>query len=171
MLAMVSMLSSMFIAETSKGYAAAINHAGTLRMQSYRISTSLVQADEDELWETVYVTRQLADEFKSRLFSERIHNVLNKGSSDQVKAAYQGVERDWQKVMLPMLQEYIGNALAAKNQQYPKAHLIDLRKVYLGRVDEFVDKIHEFVRVLEEEAEGKIDQLQIMQIIVFMARA
>jgi two-component system nitrate/nitrite sensor histidine kinase NarX len=79
-LALVSMLSSMFIAETSKGYAAAINQAGTLRMQSYRISTSLVQADEDELWQTVNTTQALADEFRRRLFSERIHKVLDKGS-------------------------------------------------------------------------------------------
>ena len=167
-LAMVSMLGSMFIAETSKGYAAAINQAGTLRMQSYRISTSLVQADEDELWETVYVTRQLADEFKSRLFSERIHKVLDKGSSDEVRQAYQSVELEWQKVMLPMLQEYIGNALAAKNRQYPKSHLVNLRKLYLGKVDGFVDKVHRFVRALENEAEGKINQLQAMQIIVLL---
>ena len=167
-LAMVSMLGSVFIAETSKGYAAAINQAGTLRMQSYRISPSLVQADEDELWDTVYLTRQLADEFRDRLFSERIHNVLKKGSSDTVRQAYQDVEQEWNQVMLPLLQEYIGNALAARNRQYPKSHLVDLRKLYLGKVDGFVDRVHRFVRALENEAEGKIDQLQFMQSIVLM---
>jgi two-component system nitrate/nitrite sensor histidine kinase NarX len=167
-LALVSMLSSMFIAETSKGYAAAINQAGTLRMQSYRISTSLVQADEDELWQTVNTTQALADEFRRRLFSERIHKVLDKGSSEAVRQAYQDVEREWQQVMLPMLQEYIGNALAAQNRKYPKSHLVDLRRLYLGKVDGFVNRVHRFVRALEDEAEGKINQLQVMQIIVML---
>ncbi len=40
-LAFVGMLSSVFIAETSEGQAAAINQAGTLRMQSYRIASEL----------------------------------------------------------------------------------------------------------------------------------
>ena len=165
-LAVASMLSSVFIAETSKGYAAAINQAGTLRMQSYRIASSLVQANEDELWETVYQTRELADEFKERLFSDRIHNVLVKGASQNVTDKYLEVEAEWLHVMLPLLQEYIGNALAAKNKKYPKNHLINLRKVYLKKVDGFVDKVHNFVRALENEAEGKIDQLHFVQSIV-----
>ncbi|MCB1767497.1 MAG: type IV pili methyl-accepting chemotaxis transducer N-terminal domain-containing protein, partial [Candidatus Competibacteraceae bacterium] len=41
LLALLSMASSMFIAESSKGDAAAINLAGSLRMQSYRIATRL----------------------------------------------------------------------------------------------------------------------------------
>jgi nitrate/nitrite-specific signal transduction histidine kinase len=36
------MISSVIIAETAEGYAAAINQAGTLRMQSYRIACSLL---------------------------------------------------------------------------------------------------------------------------------
>jgi two-component system nitrate/nitrite sensor histidine kinase NarX len=34
------MISSVIIAETAEGYAAAINQAGTLRMQSYRFASS-----------------------------------------------------------------------------------------------------------------------------------
>jgi nitrate/nitrite-specific signal transduction histidine kinase len=43
LLALLSMISSIFIAESSKGDAAAINLAGSLRMQSYRIATRLQQ--------------------------------------------------------------------------------------------------------------------------------
>jgi nitrate/nitrite-specific signal transduction histidine kinase len=39
LLALLSMISSVLIAESSKGDAAAINLAGSLRMQSYRIAT------------------------------------------------------------------------------------------------------------------------------------
>lgn len=41
LLALLSMTSSVFIAESSKGDAAALNLAGSLRMQSYRIATRL----------------------------------------------------------------------------------------------------------------------------------
>ena len=41
LLALLSMTSSVFIAESTKGDATAINLAGSLRMQSYRIATRL----------------------------------------------------------------------------------------------------------------------------------
>jgi two-component system, NarL family, nitrate/nitrite sensor histidine kinase NarX len=53
LLALSSMISSVFIAESSKGDAAAINLAGSLRMQSYRIATRLQDAPDD-------VARQIA---------------------------------------------------------------------------------------------------------------
>ncbi len=168
LLAIVGMSSSVFMTETSKGYAAAINQAGTLRMQSYRIAASLVQTDEALLPEAARRTQQLADEFENRLLNERIHNVLSKGASEQVMDAYDDVERQWNQVMKPLLQEYLGSALALKNPQYPSAQVDDLRRVYLGRVDSFVDAIHRLVRELEDEAEGKIDRLQMIQLVVLL---
>lgn len=41
LLALLGMISSVFIAESTKGDATAINLAGSLRMQSYRIATRL----------------------------------------------------------------------------------------------------------------------------------
>ncbi|TNF35641.1 MAG: hypothetical protein EP315_05530, partial [Gammaproteobacteria bacterium] len=82
LLAVIGMVSSVFMADTSEGYAAAINHAGTLRMQSYRIASSLKSSGD--LKQAAYNTRQLADEFEERLYSDRIHNVFTKDVSDQV---------------------------------------------------------------------------------------
>ena len=47
-LGFTGMLGSIFIAETLKGEAAAVNQAGTLRMQSYRIASSLVHRSSVE---------------------------------------------------------------------------------------------------------------------------
>ena len=44
-LAVSGMMSSMIITDTAEGYAAAINQAGTLRMQSYRIASELPDID------------------------------------------------------------------------------------------------------------------------------
>ena len=41
--AFVSMVSSVIIAELTQGVASAINQAGTLRMQSYRMASALAQ--------------------------------------------------------------------------------------------------------------------------------
>lgn len=168
-LAMVGMLSSVFMAETSRGYAAAINQAGTLRMQSYRIAASLVQVDESDYAQAARRTQALADEFHTRLLSERIHNVLGKGgATDEVIGTYRQVEREWQGVMQPLLQEYVGIALALNNDRNRMRQLDDLRRVYLGKVDGFVDHVHRLVRALENEVEAKIDQLQFIQAIVLM---
>ncbi|CDH43266.1 hypothetical protein BN874_1120006 [Candidatus Contendobacter odensis Run_B_J11] len=50
LLALLSMISSVFIAESSKGDAAAINLAGSLRMQSYRIATRLQQPNSADAY-------------------------------------------------------------------------------------------------------------------------
>ena len=63
-LSLLGMFSSVFIAETTQGYAAAINQAGTLRMQSYRIASSLAHPMETDTPYSAESTRQLADEFE-----------------------------------------------------------------------------------------------------------
>lgn len=166
LLAVIGMVSSVFMADTSEGYAAAINHAGTLRMQSYRIASSLKSSGD--LKQAAFNTRQLADEFEQRLYSDRIHNIFTKDVSDQVRNTYRTVEKEWQSIMLPMLQEYIGGSLAEQGVGYTADGLENLKKVYLSKVDGFVDKVHAFVRALEDEAEGKIHQLRLIQIVVLI---
>ncbi|WP_177420412.1 type IV pili methyl-accepting chemotaxis transducer N-terminal domain-containing protein [endosymbiont of Lamellibrachia barhami] len=68
-LAVISMLISVFVAETTEGFAAAINQAGTLRMQSYRIASSLVHGPSDDTEKSVSTTGNLITEFEERLFS------------------------------------------------------------------------------------------------------
>ena len=82
------MFSSVFIAQTSEGYAAAINQAGTLRMQSYRIASSLVHFSATDTPYSVETTRQLVNEFEKRLQSSRIHNVVSKEASPSILRAY-----------------------------------------------------------------------------------
>ncbi|KRT56398.1 Type IV pili methyl-accepting chemotaxis transducer N-term [endosymbiont of Ridgeia piscesae] len=77
-LAVIGMLSSVFIADTSEGFAAAINQAGTLRMQSYRIASSMAHGIPGDMLGSGEVTRKLVAEFERRLFSPRIHTVLPK---------------------------------------------------------------------------------------------
>lgn len=163
-LAMIGMLSSIFISENSEGFAAAINHAGTLRMQSYRIASSLVHGTELDRSESVTSTRVLVDEFEDRLFSPRIHNVLTRGATEQVLEAYRTVERQWKEKIYPHLANYLildgRDVNAAERQQ-----ILEEKNFYLDNVDSFVQDIHAFVKVLELDADENNERLRLIQIV------
>ena len=166
LLAVVGTISSVFMAETSEGFAAAINQAGTLRMQSYRISSSLVQPGKTGTEEAAHITQRLVAEYEQRLYNPRIHDVLSKEASPKVQATYRAVEDEWESNMQPIMSEYVGRALGGKVDARTDTQLQQLKLAYLGRVDAFVDLIHAFVRALEDEAEEKIRQLRLIQIVV-----
>jgi len=169
LLSVVGMISSVFMADTSEGFAAAINQAGTLRMQSYRIASSLVQSGKGKIQQSAHVTQDLVAEFEQRLYNPRIHHVLSKESvSQQVLTTYRSVESEWEEHMQPIMSDYVGRALGGELDVGTAARLQELRLAYLGKVDAFVDLIHAFVRALEVEAEQKIQQLRFIQIVVLI---
>lgn len=163
-LAFLGMLSSVFIAETSEGQAAAINQAGTLRMQSYRIASALAHYTGDQEPARLQRAAQLIVEFEQRLHSHRLTGVLSKAADQQLHMAYHRVEQQWEQQIHPMLDAYI--ILAEKNLQSQNNLLaVDgLRTNYLESVDPFVATIDEMVKVLELEAEDNIQQLRLIQV-------
>jgi len=167
-LGVVSMVSSVFIAENSEGFAAAINQAGTLRMQSYRIASSLSHRAFTPTDDSGDITFQLVEEFEGRLHSPRIHNVLSKGTDPSVHEAYHVVEEQWNKVMLPKLQAYLDIARATVVTMADRQQGEIYRDFYLNNVDQFVQKIHYFVKTLEIDAENKNEQLRMMQIVALI---
>lgn len=170
-LAVVGMLSSVIIAETSEGLAAAINQAGTLRMQSYRIASSLVHGANLDAGKAGEITRKLVEEFEERIYSQRILNVLRSGASLQAKQAYKEVELRWRKNFLPQLKAYqLVMALGSKAAKGHGAQGAANKIAYLSNVDSFVDDIHYLVKILELDAEKKIQQQKLIQIVtlVFM---
>ncbi|PUD98394.1 MAG: hypothetical protein C3L25_03410 [Candidatus Sedimenticola endophacoides] len=165
-LGLISMFSSVFIAKNSEGFAAAINQAGTLRMQSYRIASSLVHRETPlTLDDGQGVTGRLVEEFEGRLFSPRIHNVLGRGTDPSVIDAYRVVELRWKEVMQPPLREYLAIENAHYASETDRLRLAEHRDFYLGNVDAFVEKIHHFVKKLEIDAENKNRQLRIIQLV------
>ncbi|MCG7895259.1 MAG: type IV pili methyl-accepting chemotaxis transducer N-terminal domain-containing protein [Candidatus Thiodiazotropha taylori] len=164
-LALSGMISSVIIAETAEGYAAAINQAGTLRMQSYRIASSLVhgnpQNDRPD-----NRSRLLVDEYNQRLHSPRIHDVLDKGAGEEVNNTYQRVESQWRELMQPNLSNYLAMTETTDHTALVSEKIHTSRQTYLSLVDGFVDDIHSFVEALEIEAEQKNEQLRLIQIIL-----
>jgi len=160
-LAIIGMLSSVLIARTLDGFAAAINQAGTLRMQSYRIASSLVHLEPEPGERAGTETEALVNEYNQRLLSPRIHSVLDKGASERVMLAYQRVEQHWKRQMEPPLQAYI----AARKGSLDHTYAENQKTFYLANVDGFVRDIHHFVKVLELDAEENTQQLHLIQLI------
>ena len=164
-LAFIGMLSSVFIAETSLGQAAAINQAGTLRMQSYRIASELADQVDVQDASRLQRTHSLVDEFEQRLLSPRLTGVLVKTADQKLHATYYEVKLQWRTEIRPLLEDYL--AIAEDNALFQDnpTKVADLRKQYLSEVDGFVGTIDNFVKVLEIEAEQKIELLRLIQII------
>lgn len=162
-LAFIGMLSSVFIAETSEGQAAAINQAGTLRMQSYRIASELAHHDADS--GRVDVARKLITEFETRLNNPRLTGVLAKTTDEKVHSAYYQVKLQWRTVVRPLLDDYLklSEDEIIFRDSADKIQL--LRQRYLALVDAFVADIDDMVKVLEMEAEEKIELLRLIQVV------
>lgn len=164
-LALLGMLSSVFIAETSEGQAAAINQAGSLRMQSYRIASALAHHTGKLSPQRLQRAAELTDEFSQRLNSHRLTGVLAKSRDPLLLGSFERVRMQWEQQMQPLLRAYIDTA-SGSNLSTDKMEVVDgLRTNYLESVDQFVESIDDMVKLLELEAEEKIQLLRLIQVI------
>jgi two-component system nitrate/nitrite sensor histidine kinase NarX len=147
LLAIGAMLSSMVIAQVNQGMAAAVNQSGSLRMQSYRVGMALADQSTTSA-EHNRRARALAAELAQRLASPRLLDAIPAATDDPVRVAYERVMVQWERVMLPAVDEALTDPDSIGYRQ---------------RVDGFVDEIHTLVRALEERAEHRIDLLRLMQ--------
>ncbi|MDQ5910511.1 MAG: two-component system, NarL family, nitrate/nitrite sensor histidine kinase NarX [Pseudomonadota bacterium] len=148
LLALLSMVSSMWIAESSKGDAAAINLAGSLRMQSYRIATRLqhrVNAETDHAEKAAHEI----SEFERRLAQLWQTGAISAAASNPRNQMLRAIETFWHENLRSVMQ------ISAANATPPTA--------YLHQVDDFVTKLDAFVKLLEENTEAKILLLRLVQ--------
>ncbi len=159
--AFISMLSSVIIAELTQGVASAINQAGTLRMQSYRIASALAQELDAGDLKPVYarITDKRAAEFEERLLDARLVSVLSKDPDDKLTAIYNHIFKQWQTRIKPLFFDSEGRSSYGKGGESRLG-----RAKYLSIVDEFVADIDKMVKLLEEDVESKIRLLRLIQI-------
>ncbi len=173
LLGVLTMLASTIIEEMTQGEAAAINQAGSLRMQSYRIATTLVynhSLESEEYWN---LTTQMVSEFEERLSNPRLTGVIPHSEDHALRIAYKRIEDQWQKKIRPVLLVYV-NLIAPKSGYFPTVPASDrtlwdstrknIRSRYLSIVDHFVEDINHLVMELEEDAEAKLRWLRLIQI-------
>lgn len=174
-LAFIGMLSSVIIAEITQGAAAAINQAGSLRMQSYRIASSLAPRHDVGPLAAAERTGQRVKEFNQRILSPRLTAMLPKEDTKQVRTAYNRIYTRWRQEIRPPLMAYVDEASERHAPKDPEARRIFeeksraaqtvARQQYLAVVDDFVAGIDHFVTLLEDDAEFNIQLLRVIQVV------
>ena len=157
MMAVSSMGVSLFIAERLEGQATAINQAGALRMQSYRLlARALTLYDGDaETWRQDL--RSAQREFEQRLSSPELAAVLLGRSAGSVGDQFIQLKESWRQHIRPQLAEYA--------RQPPPDGSGDTRsrQRLITKIDAFVPRIDMLVGLIEQGVESKIRRLRAIQ--------
>jgi two-component system nitrate/nitrite sensor histidine kinase NarX len=149
-LAVASMSTSWMVAETTQGSGKAINVAGSLRMQSWRMATLYQRALNGEPGYAQQL-QQAISRFENDLQAESILAVLPDDETAPLKQVYRKVEADWRtqiKVGLKKLPPVPPTMPAG-------AGVVD-------QIPEFVAGINDLVNKIEEAAEAKILVLRVI---------
>ncbi|MEW6131994.1 MAG: histidine kinase [Pseudomonadota bacterium] len=131
LLAVVSMSTSWLVAETTQGSGEAINIAGSLRMQSWRMA-SLYQrgaAGQESM-------RQAMARFESDLNAPSIVGLLPADETAELNRTYRRIDTAWRTQIKPGLSSSAGDVL--------------------DRIPDFVDQINTLVKQIEDATEAKI---------------
>ena len=146
--ALTGMGASVIVADTAQGDAAAINKAGALRMQSYRIASLLAPENPPAT-----VAQDLADAvqgFDERLYDHELTDAIPVAGTHPIRVQYETVVERWELQLRPHSVD--GSITTAT------------RTAFLGEVFSFVGDIHRLVDGLEENAEAKITRLRLIQV-------
>ncbi|PSJ22511.1 hypothetical protein CVH10_05310 [Halomonas sp. ND22Bw] len=144
LLALTSMLGSIIIAENARGDAAAINQAGALRMQAYRLLSTTQRADADS-----EARRAQIAELERSLASPAITGRLADDPRHPLNRQYRTVIAQWHDRLRPRMQA------AGVPATLP--------------VGDFVDQVDRLVDQLQREAESRIQLMRLFQgVILFL---
>ena len=139
--------------EQATGKASAINVAGSLRMQSYSVTTRIAKLPAAPADGTT-AAYEAIDGFEARLRSPMLVEALPKDANSELRRAYDGIVEKWERSVRPLARAAITVDAA--------------RPEFLAVVDRFVAGIDEFVVLLERDAEARIQRLRLWLGVAFV---
>ncbi len=148
LLALAATISATVFAELSTGKAAAINIAGSLRMQSYWITLQVLR-DGDGIHPPGEL-KHAVDEFESRLNSPQLAGGIPSNSADPTRRAYERVAASWSETLKP--------AIARAAMAGAPA-----RDAFVKRMSVYVIDVDRLVYLLEHDLEQRIQALRLVQ--------
>ncbi len=137
---LASMLGGMHLSDSIRGDAAALNKAGSLRMQAYRLALLANEAAVKDL--PIYIA-----EFESTLATPALMTAIDKNTQHDLSRRYVQVQHQWRQLMLPLLQ-----------QSPPQ------KRAFRLEVPIFVDLLDGFVGELQAESERKLSFIRGLQV-------
>ena len=144
-LAVASMSTSWMVAETTQGSGKAINVAGSLRMQSWRMASIYQRILQDGKPEYRENLQQAITRFESDLKAGPILSVLPDDETAPLKQVYRQVETNWRTQIKPGL----SNLTATFPTTVTDSTVLD-------QIPGFVARINDLVKQIEDAAEAKI---------------
>ncbi len=148
LLALAATISATVFAELSTGKAAAINLAGSLRMQSYWITLQVLRTG-DRGHSPAELQQALAD-FESRLNSPQLAGGIPSNSADPTRRAYERVAASWSGTLKPAVARAVTEGAPA-------------RDAFVARMAAYVLDIDRLVYLLEHDLEQRIQALRLIQ--------
>lgn len=153
LLSVVGMASSIIIAETMQGKGAAIDLAGSLRMQSHRIVNLVLLAQEKQNPDDKRAAQTALQRFDSTLRNGRLLRALPTDPQSTLQIHYRALIKDWQQHLQPGMVEVLeGTGLDG----------VTARRTYggnvamLGKIDGFVERVDQFVKLLSQNMDAKV---------------
>ncbi|MFZ1494612.1 MAG: type IV pili methyl-accepting chemotaxis transducer N-terminal domain-containing protein [Candidatus Competibacter denitrificans] len=153
LLALLSMISAVLTAKSAQGDADAINLAGSLRMQSYRIATRLQDTQSTGSQHIENVQEEIV-QFEQRLTQLWQTGPIASVTDDPIRHRLNRIASAWRDTLKPLLISATGDA--------------SLSPVYLQQVDTFVSQLDQFVKQLVENTETKIQRLRLIQGVILL---
>ena len=143
--AILGMASSGIIAESVQGSGEAINLAGSLRMQAYKMNSLALTARQQEAGDASMRLRTAIDSFESTLSDTRITDVMPSQTGSALSRSYARVREGWHTRVKPRFLDE-ADGIPGKLGSAP---LID-------DVTLFVDEINDLVKQIEQDTEAKV---------------
>ena len=151
-LALFGIVSSVIIAQTLRGEAAAINQSGALRMLTYAASTELLQPSLEDSASRQLRLEQALDRFEQKLNGAVLTRTIPVNPTDNVRQAFDEIAANWSGSIRP------GIVQLSHKPPSPEEFLL-LRQ----KLDTFVTDIDGMVRLLEQKTESKVQLLRFIQ--------
>lgn len=148
-MALLSMSLSVYVTMNAQNDAEAINLAGSLRMQSYKVSSALARAvtlDDERL---AAVLNEEILEFDRKLNASIIPELISQAGNVPLQRSYDKVLESWESNVLPLL-------VATRDA---KLSVEDGYRAYNLLLNQYVEDIDDMVSHLQRENEGKIELL------------
>ena len=148
LLALAATISATVFAELSTGKAAAINLAGSLRMQSYWITLQVLRSGD--IGHPPAELQQALAEFEARLNSPQLAGGVPADAADPTRRAYDRVASNWRSTLKPAVARAVTEGAPA-------------RDAFVARMAAYVLDVDRLVYLLEHDLERRIQALRLIQ--------
>jgi two-component system nitrate/nitrite sensor histidine kinase NarX len=153
LLTVLGMTSSIIVAETMQGSGAAIDLAGSLRMQSQRIANLILLAQEQQNPDGKHAAQAALQRFDLTLRDGRLLRALPTDPRSVAQIQYRTLVNEWQQQLQPDMAAMLdGTGLdsATTRQTYAADTAL------LTKVDGFIDRIDRLVKLLSQNMDARI---------------